>query len=344
MWGAMKREEFEERVEAQAPPDLRNTDYLKAAIYDFGRQGEPFYHSDVVAVLQEAGRRREKADAAQERPGPRQSPRPKPGAEAHFISRILIEDLKPWSEGLRQESEFNSAHPPFPGDEGAAADYIEKTTADDRIRWTAGRRGSREDEEQIGQRARRLGLDVTPRQRVLPYGRPGDNHQKSTPVFPGTFLFKLAGEVDQVSKRTGLPPDALTAHVFTGAMPLIPRVWKTKREDHPRLRPGKQAHLRSVTLTFRTADLTFKELRTIYDGVKTYMGGKGAQALTLEDFELWELVQEAGGPPEAYNGVRAFWLERLGEWNRKHPERQPLKSWEGLQDRYERICRRLGVQ
>lgn len=52
---------------------------------------------------------------------------------------------------------------------------------------------------------------------------------------------------------------------------------------------------------------------------------------------------EKGGPPEPYNGVRAFWLEMLRIWNRKHPERRPLKSWEGLQDKYERICSRLGV-
>lgn len=341
----MGREEFETRAEEGAGPDLRGSDYLKAAIYDYGRRkrGERFYHSDVVAVIQEASNRREQADAPQEQLAPRRSPRPKPGAEVLFISKMLVEDLKTWAEALRQQSEFNSPHPPYPDDLDAAADYIARTSAADRLRWGNVREDCEEDEQKIRQLADRLGVDVSIKYRFLPYSRPGGGHQKTAAVFPDTFLYKLAGEVNKVSKRTGFRPDALTMHLFTGAMPLIPRVWKTEREDHPRLRPGKQAHLRSVTLTFRTADLTFKELRTIYDGIKTYMGGKGVQALTLEDFELWKLVDRAGDPPEAYNGVRAFWLERLGEWNRKHSERQPLKSWEGLQDRYERICGRLGV-
>lgn len=105
-------------------------------------------------------------------------------------------------------------------------------------------------------------------------------------MVPETFIFKLAGEVNRMSRNTGLPPEALTAHVFTGITPLLPRVRKTDHENHVRLPSGEQAHLRSVTLTFRTADLTFEELRTIYDGLKNHMGGKGIQALTPEDLSF----------------------------------------------------------
>ena len=185
---------------------------------------------------------------------------------------------------------------------------------------------------------------MTTRARFLPYARPDDKHRKNAPVFPDTFLFKLAGEIDRVSRTTGLPPEALTAHVLTGLMPVMPRVRITEHKSHPRLPSGEQAHLRSVTLTFRTADLTFKELRTIYDEIKTYMGGKGVQAPTLEDLELWELVQEMGIPPEPYNGVREYWQRVLEELNRRHPEGVPLKSWEGLQKRYRRVRKRLGIQ
>ena len=99
----VKREEFEARVEEAAGPTLLGSDHLKAAIYDFGRRSGPFYHSDVANVLQEAERRREQADSSEERMAPRQSPRPQPGAEAHFVSRMLVESLKPWTEELRQE-------------------------------------------------------------------------------------------------------------------------------------------------------------------------------------------------------------------------------------------------
>lgn len=340
----MKREEFEALVESQAGPDLQGSDYLKAAIYDFAKLGGPFYQFSVQAVLKDAGERREQADMSQESTASRQAPRPKPGAEAHFVSRKLVEGLKSWTEGLRQESEFGSVDTPFPGDVGAAAKYIEETFAADLARWNENRDDRKEDYERIDQLAHRLGLDVSPRMRSLPYQRPDDDHQKSAPVAPGTFLFKLAGEVNRISRSTGLPPDALTEHVFTGITPLMSRVRITNRENHTRLPSGEQAHSRSVTLTFRTADLTFEELRTIYEQVKSHMGGKGIQALTTEDFELWELVQLEGGPPEPYQGVREFWRNLLKEWNRKHPNDTPLKSWEGLQKRHRRICKRLGTQ
>jgi hypothetical protein len=255
---------------------------------------------------------------------------------------MLVESLKPWTEALREEG-FHSTEPPYPDDESAAADYIEKVSAADRARWIEARSDSEETHERIDQLARQLGLDVTSRNRFLPYGRPGDKHRKNAPVFPGTFLFKLAGEIDRVSRGTGLPPEALTTHVLTGLAPVMPRVRITKHDSHTRLPSGEQAHLRSATLTFRTADLTFKELRTIYDEIKTYMGGKGVQAPTLEDLELWELVQEMGGPPEPYNGVREFWRRVLEEWNRRHPDDAPLKSWEGLQKKYGRVRKRLGI-
>lgn len=340
----MKREEFEELAEAKAPPTLRNSDQLKAAIYDFVKHGGAFYHSDVGNVLREAEERREQAETPQEKAAPRQSPRPKPGAEAHFVSRMLVEGLKPWVENLREEGGLGSTVPPYPGDGGAAAEYIEETSAADLARWNKSWKDREEEHERINQLAHRLGLDVTTKVRLLPYSRPGDHHRKNAPTAPDTFLFNLAGEVAGVSRKTGLPPEALTMYVFTGGMPLLPRTWVAKRENHTLLPNGEQAHLRSVTLTFRTADLTFEELRTLYDDIKTYMGGKGIQAPTAEDLEFWELVQEAGGPPEPYRGAREFWREVLKEWNQKHPYDTPLKSWEGLQKKYRRLCKRLGIE
>jgi hypothetical protein len=64
----------------------------------------------------------------------------------------------------------------------------------------------------------------------------------------------------------------------------------------------------------------------------------------LDDLEFWNLVEELGGPPQPYKGVRRFWRPVLDRWNAAHPERRPLKSWEGMQDRYERLCRRLGAE
>jgi hypothetical protein len=339
----MKREEFEDRVESQAPPDLRGSDHLMAAIYRFGRQGGPFYHSDVREVIEQAAARLEQAALPEQTAPPRRSPRPQPGAEAHFLSRVLMEAFEPWAEGLREQG-FGSTAPPYLDDLGAAADYIEAASAADLARWREVDETFWEDHEQLRRSAGRQGLDVKPKRRELPYARLDDGYRKAAVAAPGTFLFKLAGEIDRVSQKTGLPPDSLTGYVLTGGLPLMPRVWRTNHEKYFRLPSGEQAHLRSVTLTFRTADLTFEELRTLYGSVKDYMGGSGAQAPDFEDYELWKMVREMGGPPEPYDGVRVFWRAVLEAWNCGHPDDPPLKSWEGLQKRYRRVCKRLGIQ
>ena len=136
----------------------------------------------------------------------------------------------------------------------------------------------------------------------------------------------------------------LYSPLLTGGLPLLSRVRRTNRDRYTRLPSGKQAHLRSVTLTFNTSDVSFGELRKIYDGIKTYMGGKGIQAPTFEDLELWQLVEDLGGPPEPYRGVKDFLLGVLKKWKHGYAGDTPLKSWEGLQKRYRRVSNRLGIE
>jgi hypothetical protein len=337
----MNREQFEARVEASAAPELRGSDALKAAMLDVGRRPGPFYDQHVRETLLEAGKRAKRATSRKEE-GAGPTRRPEPGAEAHFISHMLIKSLAPWAEGLREEG-FGHREPPFE-DERAAADWIERTYQEDLAQWKKISEVSDEDYEEIYRLAHQLGLDATTSVRHLQYGRPGDDHVKNAPVSPGTFLAKFASEIQRVSRRTGLPPDALTAHVLAGAVPILSRVRSTRRDSYFTLPSGQQIRLKSVTLTFRTADLTFDELRKLYDEIRGYMGGKGVRSTDLDDLEFWNLVEELGGPPEPYKGVRRFWRQVLDSWNAAHPERRPLKSWEGLQDRYERLCKRLGAE
>lgn len=339
----MDREQLEAEIETSAAPGLRGSDALKAAMLDAGRRPGPFYAQDVREALQEAGKRAEQATVREEAQVEGEpARRSEPGAEAHFISHMLVKSLASWTEDLREEG-FEHREPPFE-DEGKAADYIERTYQEDLAQWREKREAPDDAKEQIHRLAHQLGIVATTSGLLLRYGRPGDGHLRNAHVSPGTFLWKLASEVERVSRKSGLPPDALTAHVLTGVTPILSRVRFTEREDHFNLPSGQQMHSRSVTLTFRTADLTFEELRELYDEIKDYMGGKGVRHADLDDFEFWNLVEELGGPPEPYKGVRRFWLRVRDRWNAAHPERKPLKSWEGLQDRYQRLCKRLGVE
>jgi len=337
----MDREQFEAKVEASAGPELRGSDAVKAAMLDAGRRPGAFYDQDARETLLEASKRAEQATAFKEEDA-KMSRRSEPGAEAHFISHMLVKSLALWTARLREEG-FGRREAPFE-DEGAVAEWIEQTSREYLARWKENREVRDDAHEQIYRLAHRLGFDATTTARYLRYGKPGDDHVKNAPVSPGTFLAKLAREVEQISRRSGLPPDALTAHVLTGAIPILPRVRGTKRDSYFTLPSGQQIRLPSVTLTFRTADLTFAELRELYDEIRDYMGGKGVRSTDLDDLELWNLVDELGGPPQPYKGVRRFWLEVLKRWNAIHPEREPLKSWEGLRKRHKRLCKRLGAK
>ena len=164
------------------------------------------------------------------------------------------------------------------------------------------------------------------------------------PPFHRERSLRNSREVEQISRQSALPPDELTAHVLTDAIPILSRWSTTECNSYFTLPSGQQINFRCVTVTFRTADLTFAELRERYDEIREYMGGKGVRSTGLEDLELWNLVEELGGPPQPYKGVRRFWLQVLERWNADHPEREPLKSWEGLQKRYKRLRKRLGAK
>ncbi|MBA2691482.1 MAG: hypothetical protein H0U65_03180 [Rubrobacter sp.] len=320
----MNREEFEKAVENSAGPELQDSDALKIAVYERGRRGSPFYNQEIHQTLRAAADKKVDFDLAAEEVQDEHTRRSEPGAEALFISQMLVKSLASWTVGLR--AELGHGDPPFES-LGEAADYIETTSREGMARWNE----NREDP------------DSGPH-RFLPYVKPNDCHRKSVPVAPGTSLAKLAGEVERVSRWSGLLPDALTSHVLTGVMPRLSRVRSARHDNSFNLPSGQQVRYRYVTLTFRTSDLTFDELRMLYGEIKEYMGGKGVRSTDLDNFEFWELVCELGSPPEPYKGVRQYWIHFRDRWNAAHPQRAPLKSWEGFQDRYQRLCDRFGME
>lgn len=353
------RGQFEQRVLGSAGPDLQGTGALKAALFDTGHAKERFYEQDVREVLAQArvlseGWLQDGRDEA----GPgdtRGGTKTRPGAEAHFISREFVGALAPQVASLREER-FGSAEPPFPslGQSPNARDaaisdaaaWIEAESRMDLEKWRASRPPAEDLHEESRRLVKRAGyegysLSVTPGEALPYFGPPFMDFQRSAPTAPGTFLAKLARRISEWSKRTSIQPSLLTMHILTGLLPLLSRVRFAENDRAFELPSGKQAHMRSVTLTFNTADLTFDELREIYNDVRAYLGGRGQQAPTFEDLEFWELVESMGGPPE--RGIRKFWIAVRDRWNADHPGTEPLKSWEGFQDRYQRLERRLGL-
>lgn len=353
----MDRKQFEQRVSASAGPDLQGTHALKSALFDASQAKEQFYEQDVREVLARAGVLSEgwlkETHPVVEGEEIRRGPRKRPGAEAYFISRELVKALAPEIASLREER-FGSAVPPFPpsGQTDTARDtaikkaaaWIEAESSADLKKWRATRTPTARVREKIGRLAKEAGYDgcSLSKSPFLPYFGPPDlDFQKSAPTAPDTFLASFAHQVMQWSKNTNIMPGHWTMHVLTGFSPLLNRVRSTRNRRAFELPSGKQAHMRSMTLTFNTADLTFDELREIYNNVRTFLGGRGQKAPTFEDLEFWDLVESMGGPPATE--IRKFWVTVRDRWNAGHPDTEPLKSWEGFQDRHQRLERRLGL-
>lgn len=354
----MDRRQFEQRVLASAGPSLLGSHALKVALFDAGQAKERFYEQDVREALAQAGVLSEgwfqdahdEAGSANIRAGARK----RPGAEAYFISRELVKSLAPEVASLREER-FGRTVPRFPSSGRTiaardtaikkAAAWIENESREDLKKWREARTPDAGlIEKKIERLAKEAGYDgcSLSQSPFLPYfGPPNLDFQKQVPTAPDTFLASFARQVMQWSKNTNIMPGHWTMHVLTGFSPLLSRVRSTRNRRAFELPSGKQAHMRSMTLTFNTADLTFDELREIYNNVRTFLGGRGQKAPTFEDLEFWELVQDMEGAPE--KNIRKFWTAVRDRWNAEHPGTQPLKSWEGFQDRYQRLERRLEV-
>ena len=145
--------------------------------------------------------------------------------------------------------------------------------------------------------------------------------------------------------NTGFAAGALVVHVLTGQKPLLPRVRETRRYQTFALPNGEHLARRSVTLTFDTADLTFNELRALYNDIRDYLGGKGTEGLTTEDMEFWRLVESLEGPPTKWGKKGKFWEEVRQRWNRDHQDKgyTVYTTVRGTQSKYESLRKRLGI-
>src|SRR5215211_4711420 len=263
-------------------------------------------------------------------------------AEATLVSKALTKRLEPWARRLREEGDFGGSEAPFPEDEAAAADWIEEQSAADRKRWTRGRSSKIDARQEIMRLAELAGLDVDLRPRLLTYGRPDEKQVRNMPVFPGTYLDRLAQETNRVAENTAFQPDTLTGYVLTGLQPLISRVRITKMRRICHL-PKDNLPSRWVTLRFNTGDVTNDEVRSLYAEIRAFFGAKNAERLTWPEAAFLSLVDDMGGPPEY--GKTHFWGEVLRRW-KEDPVAQysELNSWRAARQKYERLDGRTNIR
>ena len=258
-------------------------------------------------------------------------------ATDRIFGDALVRALAPTIAELR-ESEFGNNEPPCAGVEEAAA-WIEAQSERDLERWRAKSGERRIADDKIQLLADEHDIEITFKSTLLPYQKLGYEHVKWVPAVPRTYLYTLAKETERITKRTGLPQDALVIHVLTGLKPIRSRARVTTRTNHYTLPSGEQLHVNEAVVNFRARDLTDKELRGIYRTVKGHVGGKGTEALDDKDEYLWNLVQDMGGPPRKHGTIGPFWQTVLEKMDREYPGE--ITTRRGIEQRYERILLRL---
>jgi hypothetical protein len=335
-------EEFDQLVEKKAPPHLKGSPYLKAVIHDVLterlRNRQAPSENDVREIIQRADRL-----YAEWLPPSTESKDTEllfaPSGGDLITSDILLKNLLPWVEDLRREG-FGGRQPPF-GSIGEAADWIERTSTSDREsrRVVEGQDKIREELDALaGKYAEVSGIRLTLRysRPILKYQKPGNEHVQNVYVAPGTFLDKLARETKDVAGRTGFTEDTLVVHILTGLKPVLPRIWLSQPG-------GPHLSRRYATVRFNAADLGFEELRALYNELREYLGGKGKEGLSLEDWEFWRLIEDMGGPPTKWGTKTQFWKEAQQRWNREHKNDgyTTYGTWEGVRNRYVNLGKRV---
>ena len=259
-------------------------------------------------------------------------------ASDRLFGKALVRALAPKIEDLRK-GRFESSQPPFETIT-QAAEWVERTSKADLAEWREESEERTAASAEIERLAHKHRIELEERVTLLPYQKPGDEHVKWAPTVPGTFLHQLAQETRRIAEHTGLPSDALITYVLTGLEPARSRAQLTMKENWYMLPSGEQIGINEATVAFRARDLTDKELRTIYGMVRRHVGGKGTKGIRDKDVDLWELVQELGGPPREHGRKGQFWEKVREYWNREHPD-EPYTTTNGVKRRYERISERL---
>lgn len=249
-------------------------------------------------------------------------------------SDYLIEQIAPSVEQIRKTL-FGDCNPPFDSI-AAAVSWIRKKAAEPLPPDIKAKeeRGFKEYERlcELIISGKAIGLFGVSRNSL---DFPGDDgFVTSIPVVEQTDLATLAAAVKRISNATGFREYAVTVHILTGLKPILPRVSTSVRPSWHELPAGNHLWRKQAVIEINVADLTFDELKEIYDNYRKELDVVKKKPLNKQQIKLYNLVASKGGPPR--KGVTAFWKAIQEEWN-GDASNSPYKTWEGAYQRYKLV-------
>jgi hypothetical protein len=159
-----------------------------------------------------------------------------------------------------------------------------------------------------------------------------------------TALNWLENETRIMARGTGFSQTSLVNLVLTGTAPILQRYKVTGHIDYQSLPTGEELNPIHINMEIWARDLTFEELRSIYNDCRETLQLKKhklkeGKELAKSHQEIYQLVKANGGPPKAKGKVK-FWESIKKEWNDSHPQGK-YRTWKGIKLAYDRIMSNL---
>jgi len=254
--------------------------------------------------------------------------------EPTVTNEFLSDLITPWIQDIRQEI-FNTRVRPFRTHEQAVK-WVDEGIVDMENWFNEVRR----EKEKLPFWARpfKYPFDVL-NQPNVPIPRLAQELDHLLGKRPLYLLF--SDRVKEVARVTGFSHMSVWCHIIGGTPLTLNKVDTTPEKEIHELPSGEELVSRFVTVQIR-GELTFDELRRLYQQIRQDLGVKRSKALNDTHLELYRLVKKRGGPVKGKGSV-TFWKQVMEDWNKEH-EGDQYKIWKSAKRAYDLLWNKLRSQ
>jgi len=238
-----------------------------------------------------------------------------------LTSEFLTSQITPWVEDIRQEL-FNSRSAPFSTFEEASK-WFKEAGKEFRQKFK-GDTETKVETKAEGKPERRTLKEQYP---FLAYGI----RERSSNYPPYLICLFRADEIAHVA---GFDTASMLYYILADVSPVSTKVQTYVKEGVHSLPSGVDLIDRLATVEIR-GELTFKELQCLYQQIRQELRIKRTKTLNEKHLELYQLVQERGGPVKGKGSVD-FWSSVKQDWHN-----EGCTTWKGAKIAYDRLIKKL---
>lgn len=235
------------------------------------------------------------------------------GPSATAAGDAMLAALRPWAEQVRKEiveAAGGRVSLPFTSVDDAAR-WIEKEGAPRKATINEARfqRLEGEVQERLKKMRDLVGADAwnyNLPMRTVAYGKPGSDWTHRVPAWRDSPLAPLARAAEQMSKATGFQEAQMTLFILTDKRPLLTPASITARPSWHSLPTGGGIRRQEVTLTLRTPEISFDQLRRLFRRIRHEWQAEKGKSMTARDLAVLKAAEEEGGVPSTWGKGAPF--------------------------------------